>query len=110
MSGADAQSAISILRINDRFMKFICANTNAGHFQVHRSEPAFMQVIIDTDSDVGPLIQTGPWVLIRDAGGVSRPRRWPPCPGEPRRSAQPPRARRAVPARSFASPRGGRSG
>jgi hypothetical protein len=47
MSGADAQSAISILRINDRFMKFICANTNTGHFQVHRSEPAFMQVTID---------------------------------------------------------------
>jgi len=47
MSAADAQSVISILRINDRFMKFICANTNMGHFQVHRSEPAFMQVIID---------------------------------------------------------------
>jgi hypothetical protein len=47
MSGQDAQGVMSILRINDRFMKFICANTNQGHFQVHRSEPAFMRVTID---------------------------------------------------------------
>jgi hypothetical protein len=25
----------------------VCSNTNAGHFDVFRSEPAFMQVKID---------------------------------------------------------------
>jgi hypothetical protein len=47
MSSQDAEGVVSILHINDRFMKFICANTNMGHFQVHRNEPAFMQVKID---------------------------------------------------------------
>ncbi len=47
MSANDAQSPISVLRINDRFWKFVCRNTNAGHFEVFRSEPAFMQVKID---------------------------------------------------------------
>jgi hypothetical protein len=28
---------------------FLCSNTNAGFFEVFRSEPAFMQVIIDHD-------------------------------------------------------------
>jgi hypothetical protein len=43
----DAESAIGVLRINDRFWRFVCRNTNAGHFEVHRSEPAFMQRPID---------------------------------------------------------------
>jgi hypothetical protein len=47
MSDTDAASAIAVLRINDRFWKFVCRNTNTGHFEVLRSEPAFMQVIID---------------------------------------------------------------
>jgi hypothetical protein len=44
MNPNDASSAIAVLRINDRFWKFMCRNTNAGHFEVLRSEPAFMQV------------------------------------------------------------------
>ena len=47
MNEPDAASAISVLRINDRFWKFLCRNTNAGHFEVFRSEPAFMQVKFD---------------------------------------------------------------
>jgi hypothetical protein len=47
MSGTDAQSAIDVLRINERFWNFVCRNTNTGHFEVLRSEPAFKQVIID---------------------------------------------------------------
>jgi hypothetical protein len=47
MSREDASSAASVLRINDRFWKFVCRNTNSGHFEVLRSEPAFMQVEID---------------------------------------------------------------
>ncbi|HZB29401.1 MAG TPA: hypothetical protein VE465_04465 [Streptosporangiaceae bacterium] len=47
MNGADAGSAIDVLRINDRFWRFVCRNTNTGHFEVLRSEPAFMQVKID---------------------------------------------------------------
>ncbi len=47
MNGTDAESAIEVLRINDRFWNFVCRNTNTGHFEVLRSEPAFMQVPID---------------------------------------------------------------
>jgi hypothetical protein len=47
MNDADAASPIAVLRINDRFWKFVCRNTNTGHFEVLRSEPAFMEVIID---------------------------------------------------------------
>ena len=47
MNDGDAASAIAVLRINDRFWKFVCRNTNVGHFEVLRSEPAFMQVKID---------------------------------------------------------------
>lgn len=47
MNGTDAESAIEVLRINDRFWKFVCRNTNTGHFEVLRSEPAFMEVPID---------------------------------------------------------------
>ena len=43
MNPNDASSAIGVLRNNDRFWKFVCRNTNAGHFEVLRSEPAFMQ-------------------------------------------------------------------
>jgi hypothetical protein len=49
MSQADAASPIAVLRINDRFWKFVCRNTNTGHFEVLRSEPAFMQVKIDDE-------------------------------------------------------------
>jgi hypothetical protein len=47
MNQQDAASAMGVLRIGDRFWKFICRNTNTGHFEVLRSEPAFMQVRID---------------------------------------------------------------
>jgi hypothetical protein len=47
MDEADAASPIAVLRINDRFWKFVCRNTNTGHFEALRSEPAFMQVKID---------------------------------------------------------------
>jgi hypothetical protein len=36
-----------VLRIGERFWKFVCANTNNGHFEAFRSEPAFKRVIID---------------------------------------------------------------
>jgi hypothetical protein len=44
MNETDAASVISVLRITERFWKFLCRNTNSGHFEVFRSEPAFMQV------------------------------------------------------------------
>ena len=47
MNPNDASSAMGVLRINDRFWKFVCRNTNAGYFEVLRSEPAFMSVRID---------------------------------------------------------------
>jgi hypothetical protein len=47
MSRSDAESAAAVLRISDRFWKFVCHNTNTGHFAAFRSEPAFMQVIVD---------------------------------------------------------------
>jgi hypothetical protein len=47
MNQADAASVISVLRLTERFWMFLCSNTNAGHFAVFRSEPAFMQVKID---------------------------------------------------------------
>jgi hypothetical protein len=47
MNASDAASVISVLRLTDRFWEFLCANTNTGHFEVFRSEPAFMQVITD---------------------------------------------------------------
>jgi hypothetical protein len=47
MSRSDAESAAAVLRLSERFWKFVCANTNNGHFQTFRSEPAFMQVRID---------------------------------------------------------------
>ena len=43
----DAASAIGVLRNEVRFWKFVCRNTNAGYFEVLRSEPAFAQVKID---------------------------------------------------------------
>jgi hypothetical protein len=36
-----AAGAIAVLR-NNGFWKFVCRNTNAGHFEVFRSERAFM--------------------------------------------------------------------
>ena len=47
MSRSDAESAAAVLRIGDRFWKFVCHNTNTGHFAAFRSEPAFMQVTVD---------------------------------------------------------------
>jgi len=47
MNETDAASVISVLRLTERFWKFLCSNTNTGHFAVFRSEPAFMQVQID---------------------------------------------------------------
>jgi hypothetical protein len=47
MNQNDAANAIGTLRNDVRFWKFVCRNTNAGHFEVLRSEPAFAQVIID---------------------------------------------------------------
>lgn len=47
MGQSEAASAIGVLRINDRFWKFLCSNTNAGFFDVASSEPAFMQVPFD---------------------------------------------------------------
>jgi hypothetical protein len=47
MNETDAASVIEVLRINDRFWMFLCSNTNAGFFEVFRSEPAFMQGKID---------------------------------------------------------------
>jgi hypothetical protein len=42
-NGSDAQSVIGVLRLSERFWMFVCRNTNTGHFEVLRSEPAFMQ-------------------------------------------------------------------
>ena len=47
MNPGDAEGAIGVLRNDVRFWKFVCRNTNAGHFEVLRSEPAFAQVRID---------------------------------------------------------------
>jgi hypothetical protein len=43
----DAANIIAVLRNEVRFWKFMCSNTNAGHFEVFRSEPAFMEQKID---------------------------------------------------------------
>jgi hypothetical protein len=42
-----ASSAREVLRSGVRFWRFVCRNTNAGHFEVLRSEPDFMQGSID---------------------------------------------------------------
>ena len=42
-----ASSAREVLRSGERFWKFVCRNTNAGHFEVLRSEPAFKRVKLD---------------------------------------------------------------
>ena len=47
MDASDAEEVMAVLRNDARFWMFLCANTNSGHFNVHRSEPAFAQVIID---------------------------------------------------------------
>jgi hypothetical protein len=47
MNESDAAETIGVLGNDVRFWKFVCSNTNAGHFDVFRSEPAFMQVKID---------------------------------------------------------------
>ena len=47
MNEQDAANIIAVLRNESRFWKFLCSNTNTGHFAVHRSEAAFMVVKID---------------------------------------------------------------
>jgi hypothetical protein len=47
MSQADAASAMGVLRNSERFWMFLSSNTNAGFFEVFRSEPAFRRVVID---------------------------------------------------------------
>lgn len=47
MNAQDAASVIGVLRNSERFWMFLCSNTNAGFFEVFRSEPAFMTKIID---------------------------------------------------------------
>ncbi|HEY5704937.1 MAG TPA: hypothetical protein VIS96_05120 [Terrimicrobiaceae bacterium] len=42
-----AGTVIEVLRNKVRFWKFLCRNTNAGYFEVLRSEPVFAQVPID---------------------------------------------------------------
>jgi hypothetical protein len=47
MNQADAANTIAVLRNSERFWMFLCSNTNAGFFEVFRSEPAFKRQIID---------------------------------------------------------------
>jgi hypothetical protein len=47
MNETDAAETRAVLRNDVRFWKFVCSNTNTGHFEAVRSEPAFMQTIID---------------------------------------------------------------
>ena len=47
MSRSDAEETAGVLQNEVRFWRFVCANTNTGHFQVFRSEPDFMQKRID---------------------------------------------------------------
>lgn len=47
MNEADAEEPVAVLRNDARFWKFVCSNTNTGHFEVFRSEPAFAEVVID---------------------------------------------------------------
>lgn len=42
-----AREVAAVLRNEVRFYRFICANTNSGHFQVFRSEPASALVTIE---------------------------------------------------------------
>ena len=46
MSLDQANEINGVLR-NNGFWKFVCHNTNAGYFEVLRSEPAFMSVRLD---------------------------------------------------------------
>lgn len=47
MNQADAANVIGVLGNGERFWLFLCSNTNAGFFEVFRSEPAFKRQIID---------------------------------------------------------------
>ena len=47
MNETDAAETIAVLSNDVRFWNFLCSNTNTGHFEVFRSEPAFMQTRID---------------------------------------------------------------
>jgi hypothetical protein len=47
MDETDAAETIAVLSNDVRFWNFRCSNTNTGHFEVFRSEPAFMQTRFD---------------------------------------------------------------
>ena len=47
MNRDKANEVNGVLRNNVGFWKFVCHNTNAGHFEAVRSERAFMSQIID---------------------------------------------------------------
>jgi hypothetical protein len=47
MDGTAAAEAIAVLRNDARFWKFVSSNTNTGHFEAVRSEPAFAEVKFD---------------------------------------------------------------
>jgi hypothetical protein len=47
MNETAAADTIAVLRNEVRFWKFLCSNTNTGHFEVFRSEAAFSQTKID---------------------------------------------------------------
>ena len=47
MNDTSGAETIAVLRNDVRFWKFLCSNTNTGHFEVFRSEPAFSQTKID---------------------------------------------------------------
>jgi hypothetical protein len=47
MNQSDAANAIGVLRNSERWWMFLSSNTNAGFFEVFRSEPAFKRTVID---------------------------------------------------------------
>lgn len=47
MSQADATNVIGVLRNGERYWMFLSSNTNAGFFEVFRSEQTFSRHIID---------------------------------------------------------------
>jgi hypothetical protein len=47
MSPNQAETAIQRLRQNGGYWRFYCRNTNAGYFEVSRSEAAYASVRID---------------------------------------------------------------
>jgi hypothetical protein len=54
MDETSAAEPIAVLRNKVRFWKFVCSNTNTGHYEVFRSEPAFSQTKIDSGTEGVP--------------------------------------------------------